>query len=109
VLAGSLSRGRTTSFPLFQDTVQAAEYVRDNLRWSRRESSSLHPNLFPLYFTVYCPEFDHIMTMRFAHAAHIPEMVQAIFYAMVINNAVELRPIRSEIRESLMLDLQKLR
>jgi len=47
--------------------------------------------------------------MQFAYAAHIPEIVQAIFYAMMINDAAELRLIRREIKESLMLDLQELR
>ncbi|KAJ8452514.1 hypothetical protein Cgig2_000103 [Carnegiea gigantea] len=79
VLAGGPSRGRTTSFPSFRDTAQAAEYVRDNLCWS------------------------------FAHAAHVPEMVQAIFYAMVINDTAKLRLIRRETNEGLMLDLCKLR
>ncbi|KAJ8451345.1 hypothetical protein Cgig2_014117 [Carnegiea gigantea] len=109
VLAGGPSRRRTTSFPSFRDTVQAAEYVRGNLCWSVRETSSLYPNLLPLHFTAYCPEFDHIVAMQFAHAAHIPEMVQAIFYAMVINDATKLRLIRRETRESLMLDLRKMR
>ncbi|KAJ8422560.1 hypothetical protein Cgig2_005758 [Carnegiea gigantea] len=81
----------------------------DNLRWSVRESSSLRPNLLPLHFMVYCPEFDHIMAMQFAHIAHIPEMVQVIFYATVINDAAELRLIRRETGESLMLDLQEQR
>jgi len=74
-----------------------------------RETSSLRPNLLPLHFTAYYPEFDHIVAMQFAHAAHIPEIVQAIFYAMVINDAAKLRLIRRETRESLMLDLRKLR
>ncbi|KAJ8438792.1 hypothetical protein Cgig2_023826 [Carnegiea gigantea] len=91
-----------TSFPTFRDTAQAAEYVKDNLRWSVRESSSLHPNPLPLHFMACCPKFDHIVVMQFAHTAHIPEMMQAIFYTMVINDAAELRLIRREIEESLM-------
>ena len=47
--------------------------------------------------------------MQFAHVAYIPKMVQAIFYAMVINDTVELRLIRRVIGESLMLYLQELR
>ncbi|KAJ8439391.1 hypothetical protein Cgig2_021805 [Carnegiea gigantea] len=74
----------TTSFPVFRDTTHVAEYARDNLRWSVRESSSFHSKLLPLHFEVYCPDFDHIMAMQFAHATYILEMVQAIFYAMVI-------------------------
>jgi len=45
------------------------------------------------------------VVMQFAHAAYIPEMMQAIFHAMVINDAAELRLIRRETKESLMLDL----
>ncbi|KAJ8431710.1 hypothetical protein Cgig2_005217 [Carnegiea gigantea] len=86
-----------------------AKYVRDNLHRSARETSSLRPNLLPLCFAAYCPEFDHIVAMQFAHAAHIPKMVQAIFYGMVISDAVKLRLIGRETEESLMLDLQKLR
>jgi len=40
-----------------------------------------------LHLMAYYPEFDHIVAMQFAHTAHIPKMVQAIFYAMVINDA----------------------
>ena len=36
-------------------------------------------------------------------------MVQAIFYAMVINGVAKLRLIRRETEESLMLDLRKLK
>ena len=65
--------------------------------------------MLPWNFSAFCLEFDHILAMQFAHATHIPEMVQAIFYAMVINDAVELRLMSREIRGSLMLDLQELR
>ncbi|KAJ8426886.1 hypothetical protein Cgig2_002734 [Carnegiea gigantea] len=47
--------------------------------------------------------------MQFAQATHIPEMVQAVFYAMVINDAARLRLIRRETGESLVSDLWKLR
>ncbi|KAJ8430910.1 LOW QUALITY PROTEIN: hypothetical protein Cgig2_015392 [Carnegiea gigantea] len=109
MLAGDPSRGRTSSFRSFCDTLQAAEYVRGNLHWSKRETSSLRPNLLPWNFSAYWPEFNHIVVMQFAHAAYIPEMVQAIFYAMVINNAARLQLTRREIGETLMSDLRKLR
>jgi len=47
--------------------------------------------------------------MQFAYATHIPEMVQAVYYAMVINDATRLQFIRRETGESLMSDLWKLR
>jgi len=108
LLAGGPLEGRTTSFPAFLDTAHAAEYVKDNLRWSVRESLSLRANLLPLHFMAYCPKFNHIVAMQSAYAAHIPEMVQAICHAMVINDAAELRLIRREAGESLVLDLQEL-
>ncbi|KAJ8431067.1 hypothetical protein Cgig2_017063 [Carnegiea gigantea] len=102
VLAGGPSRGRTSSFPSFRDTVQAVEYLRDNLCWSKREMSSFRPNLLTWNFSAYCPEFNHIAT-------HIPELVQSVFYAMVINDAARLWLIRRETGESLMSDGRKLR
>ncbi|KAJ8428174.1 hypothetical protein Cgig2_015615 [Carnegiea gigantea] len=66
---------RITFFPTFQDTTHAAEYVRDNLRWSLKEYSDLHPKLLPLNFHGLCPEFELLMAMQFAHTAHIPEIV----------------------------------
>ncbi|KAJ8429460.1 hypothetical protein Cgig2_015312 [Carnegiea gigantea] len=108
-LLGGPTGGWTTSFPTFRNTTHVAEYVRDNLRWSLRESSSIRPNLLPLHFERLCPEFDHIMAMQFAHAARIPEMVQAIFYAMVISDAAELRLSSRDAMGDMMLELQELR
>ncbi|KAJ8423976.1 hypothetical protein Cgig2_008751 [Carnegiea gigantea] len=71
------SLGHSSSQSL--DKPRAEEYVTDNLRWSAKETFSIRPNLLPLHFTAYCPEFDHIVAMQFAHAAHVPEMGQAIF------------------------------
>jgi len=51
-----------------------------------RETSNLRPNLLHLQFMAYCPEFDNIVAMQFAHTTHISKMVQTIFYAMVIND-----------------------
>ncbi|KAJ8419984.1 hypothetical protein Cgig2_021356 [Carnegiea gigantea] len=106
--SGGPTGRRVSSFPTFCDTTYAAEYVKDNLCWSVRESSSLHPNLLSLHFVALCPDIDHTVAMQFAHAVHIPEMVQAIFYAMVINEAVELRLLSRETMESLILDLQEM-
>ncbi|KAJ8420764.1 hypothetical protein Cgig2_030940 [Carnegiea gigantea] len=109
MLAGGPSRGRTSSFPSFPDTAQAVEYVRGNLRWSKRETSSFRPNLLPWNFPAYCPVFDHIVAMQFAHAAQIPEMVQAVFFAMAINDAARLRLIMRETGGTLMSNLRKLK
>jgi len=58
--------------------------TRDNLYWSLRESFNLHPQLLPLNFQGLYPRFELLVVMQFADTAHIPEMVQAIFYTMVM-------------------------
>jgi len=77
-------------FSNFDNTKQAAEYARENFLWSLRESSTLQPNLLPENHHDLCPDFDLLMVMRHAHSSHIPEMVQAIFFAIVLNDAAEL-------------------
>ena len=47
--------------------------------------------------------------MQFAHTAHIPEMVQAIFYAMVINKMAELGLSSRDTMGRMMRDLQELK
>ncbi|KAJ8425255.1 hypothetical protein Cgig2_015862 [Carnegiea gigantea] len=77
-------------FPNFTGTEQAAEYVWDTLRWPLRESSALCPNPLPKDYHGLCLGFDLGVATQYAHNFNIPEMVQAIFYAMVLNDAVEL-------------------
>ncbi|KAJ8426858.1 hypothetical protein Cgig2_006533 [Carnegiea gigantea] len=101
--------GEDDLLSFFRNTVQAAEYVRDNLCWYKRETSSFRPNLLPWNFSAYYPEFNHILEMQFTDATHIPEMVQATFYAMVISDVTRLRLIKRKIGESLTSDLRKLR
>ncbi|KAJ8428285.1 hypothetical protein Cgig2_027417 [Carnegiea gigantea] len=78
-VAGRPYERNDASFPTFRNTTHAAKYVRDNLRWS------------------------------FAHATRIPEMVQAIFYAMVISDAEGLRLSSRDAMGDMMLELQELR
>ncbi|KAJ8422196.1 hypothetical protein Cgig2_000661 [Carnegiea gigantea] len=77
-------------FPNFSSTEQAVEYVRENFLWSLRESSALRPSLLPENHHGLFPNFDLLMAMRYAHNSRISEMAQAIFYAMVLNDAAEL-------------------
>ncbi|KAJ8427752.1 hypothetical protein Cgig2_008556 [Carnegiea gigantea] len=87
-----------SSFPNFLDTTQAAEYPL-------REFSPLRPKLLPLNFHGLCPNFDHLMVMQFAHTCHIPKMVQATFYAIVLNEAAELGLLSRVAMDRMMLDL----
>ncbi|KAJ8438389.1 hypothetical protein Cgig2_006307 [Carnegiea gigantea] len=114
-------------FPNFSSIEQVAEYIRDHFQWALRDP--LPPCPRPLLSDYMASALASTLGWQrddaaklghtkaglgpygglFTHAAHIPEMVQAIYYAMVINDVVERRLIRREIGESLMLDLQKLR
>ncbi|KAJ8444094.1 hypothetical protein Cgig2_025095 [Carnegiea gigantea] len=69
---------------------EAAEYICDHFRWPLRDPSA--PGCRPLpsdYHGLY-PRFDLGVAMRYACDSDIPKMVQIIFYAMIINDAVEL-------------------
>ncbi|KAJ8423526.1 hypothetical protein Cgig2_030021 [Carnegiea gigantea] len=81
---------RPIIFPNFLSIEQAVEYVKENFFWSLRESSTLRASLLPENYHGLCPNFDHFVIMRHTHNSHIPEMTQAIFYAMVLNDPVEL-------------------
>ena len=100
---------RITLSPFFQGITRAAKYVRENLYLSVRESSKLRANLLPWNFAGLCPKFDHPTAMQFAHAAHIPEMVQAIFHAMVINDVVKLRLSSRDAIGCMTLDRRELK
>ena len=77
-------------FSSFTSTEQAAEYVRDTFRWSSRETLSLNPNLLPKDHHGPCPSFALGVVMQYAHNSNVLDMVYAIFYAMVLNDAAEL-------------------
>ena len=94
-----------TSFPAFLDTTQAAKYVRDNFRWSLREYFALRLKLLPLNFHGLCLDFYLLVGMQFVHTAYIPKMVQAIFYAMVLNEVAELGLSSRAAMDRIMLDL----
>ncbi|KAJ8427672.1 hypothetical protein Cgig2_016765 [Carnegiea gigantea] len=102
-------KGRMTSFPTILDPTQAAEYVRDNFRWSLRESFAFCPKWLPLNFYDLCPNFDLLVAMQFAHTAHISEMVQAIFYTMVLNEVAKLGFLSRAAMDRMMLDLRELK
>ncbi|KAJ8440230.1 hypothetical protein Cgig2_023995 [Carnegiea gigantea] len=83
-------RRKMILFPNFTSTEQATEYVRDTFRWSLRESLALCPNPLPEDYHGLFLGFDLSMVTQYAHDSNISEMVQAIFYAMVLNNTAEL-------------------
>ncbi|KAJ8422466.1 hypothetical protein Cgig2_017473 [Carnegiea gigantea] len=77
-------------FPNFSSTEMAAEYIQDTFRWRLRETSALHLNPHLEDYHGLCPGFDLGRATQFAHNSNISKMVQAIFYAMVLNDVAEL-------------------
>ncbi|KAJ8439000.1 hypothetical protein Cgig2_012996 [Carnegiea gigantea] len=56
---------RPIMFPNFLNTEQATEY----------ESSTLQPSLLPENHHGFCPNFDLLVAMRYAHNSRIPKMI----------------------------------
>ncbi|KAJ8425252.1 hypothetical protein Cgig2_015859 [Carnegiea gigantea] len=77
-------------FPTLTSPEQVAEYVQDTYRWSLRESSALHPNPLPEDYHSLCSSFDLGVVTQYAYDSNIPEMVQVIFYVMILDDTAEL-------------------
>ncbi|KAJ8420759.1 hypothetical protein Cgig2_030935 [Carnegiea gigantea] len=73
----------------FTSTKMAVEYIRETFLWPQRETSAQHPR--PLFgdHLILCPSFGLGVATRHAQDSNIPEMVQAIFHAMVVNEIVK--------------------
>ncbi|KAJ8420400.1 hypothetical protein Cgig2_028072 [Carnegiea gigantea] len=89
-------------------TEQAAEYVQDTFRWTLRESSAPGPKPLLMDYHGLCPRFDLRVAARYAHNSNILEMVQAIFYAMVVDDAAELGLSRRLTMDCMMWAMRKL-
>jgi len=96
-------------FPNFLSIEQAVEYVWENFLWSLRESSTLRPSLLLENHHGFCPNFNLLVAMPYAHSSHIPEMIQAIFYAMVLNDIAELGLSTRIVIDCTMLTLWELK
>ncbi|KAJ8424397.1 hypothetical protein Cgig2_006319 [Carnegiea gigantea] len=90
-------------------TEMAAEYARATFRWPLREASALRPNSLSVDYHSLCPSFDLGMATQYAQHSNIPEMVQAIFYAMVVNDVAELGLVSRLSMECMIWAMQKLR
>ncbi|KAJ8419943.1 LOW QUALITY PROTEIN: hypothetical protein Cgig2_020753 [Carnegiea gigantea] len=89
-------------------TELVVEYVRDTFWWLLREASALRPNLLPMDYHGRCPGFYLGVTTQYAQNSNIPEMVQAIFYAMVMNDTAELGLTSRLSTECMMWVMQQL-
>ncbi|KAJ8422873.1 hypothetical protein Cgig2_013746 [Carnegiea gigantea] len=91
-----------------EDTEQAVEYVQDNFRWTLRETSAPGPRPLPLDYRGLCSRFDLRVAARYAHDSNFLEMVQAILYAMITNDAAELGLSRKLTMDCVMWAMRKL-
>jgi len=77
-------------FPNFASTEPTTEYVRDHFRWSLMDPSDPSPRPLSSDYLGLCPCFDLGVATKYARDSNTLEMVQIIFYAMVIDDAAEL-------------------
>ncbi|KAJ8423866.1 hypothetical protein Cgig2_033790 [Carnegiea gigantea] len=85
-----------------------ADHVRESFVWCwRRASGPPHP--LPEDFHALCPHFSLPEAEGAAADFELPEMVQATFYAMLLNEAVELGVVHSFMAEGLKSALVGLR
>jgi len=77
------------AFPPFYNTREMADHVRESFVWHWRRA--LRPPR-PLLedFHALCPRFSLLEAKGTAVDFELPEMVQATFYAMLLNEAIEL-------------------
>ena len=66
------------------------------------------PEPLPKNYHDLCPDFDLTVAEEAARNFRIPEMVQAVFYAMVVNEAFELDVLSRDMAEHLKLALEGL-
>jgi len=95
-------------FPNFNSTEKAVEYVRDTFRWTLRGSSALRPKPLLVDYHDLCRHFDLGVATRYAHDSNILEMVQAIFYVMVMDDAAELGLSHRLTMDCMMWAMRKL-
>ncbi|KAJ8447437.1 hypothetical protein Cgig2_019431 [Carnegiea gigantea] len=77
------------AFPPIYNAREMADYVRESFIW-RWRSASHPPRPLPEDFHALWPRFSLAKAEDAAAEYGLPEMVQATFYAMLLNEAVEL-------------------
>ena len=96
------------AFPPFHDTEEMADHIRETFKWHLRRAS--HPPR-PLLqdFQDLCPSFTLPDADEAARDFNIPKIIQATFYAMVVNDAVDLSIVSRDIAGDLRSTLRGLR
>ncbi|KAJ8434358.1 hypothetical protein Cgig2_031604 [Carnegiea gigantea] len=74
----------------------------------RSRGAARPPRLLPENYHKLCPPFDLLVAEEAAPDFCIVEMIQAVFYAMVVNEALELGVLSGDLAEHLKLWLEGL-
>ncbi|KAJ8420464.1 hypothetical protein Cgig2_031989 [Carnegiea gigantea] len=95
------------AFPPTYSTREMANYVTEIFTWRRRSASRL-PRPLPGDFKVLCPHFSLAEAEVAAAESGLLEIVKVTFYAMLLNNMLELRVVHEytvEKMRSVLVDL----
>ena len=85
-----------------------ALYLRETLGWHRRDAAR-PPRPLPENFSGLCPDFSLSEAEQAAAELGLPELVQATFYAMLLNDAVEFgaaHEFTGDEMKSVLMDLK---
>ncbi|KAJ8421328.1 hypothetical protein Cgig2_012820 [Carnegiea gigantea] len=95
-------------FLYFYSTEQIADHIRETFKWHLRGPTC---PLWPLSdnYHDFCSDLDLVVAAKAAGDFRILEMVQAIFYAMVVNEALELDVLGRDLAEQLKSTVEGLR
>ena len=103
------------AFPLIRSTREmtlflreTTLFLRETLRWHRRNASR-PPRPLPEGFFGLCPGFSLSEAEIAAAELGLPEMVQATFYTMLLNDTVELgatHEFTGDGMKSVLMDLR---
>ena len=96
------------AFPHMYNTKEIADYVRESFVWRWRRALCL-PRPFPEDFHALCPRFLLSESEGATADFWLPKMVQAIFYAMLLNKAVKMGVVPGFSNEGLKSALVGLR
>ena len=96
------------AFSPIYNTREMADYVRESFVWRWRRASRL-PRSLPEDLQALCPRFSLSEVEDAAVNCELSETVQATFYAMLLNEAVELGVVHGFTSKDLKLALVALR
>jgi len=98
----------TMAFPLFRNTKEMDAPVQSTFRWHWR-SASCPPCPIPEDYRELYPCFTQSKAKEVARDFEHPEMVQATFYAMLLNGNVELGIMSGFVATNLKASIEGLR